>query len=95
MMSFGKLTMVIPDNHTVVFGTKDQSTRYHYCPIPSLPDSFRNAQEMVPDTPHSKRSAEPSRRLHPSNTRSPSHTHPRIPTKPPDRTERIPRTNPI
>jgi hypothetical protein len=49
--SFGKLTMVIPDDHTVVFGTKDQSTSYRYCPVPSLPDSFKNAQEMVPDTP--------------------------------------------
>jgi hypothetical protein len=47
----GKLTMVIPDDHTVVFGTKGKSTRYRYCPIPSLPDSFRDAHERVPDTP--------------------------------------------
>jgi hypothetical protein len=47
----GKLTMVIPDDHTVVFGAKDQSTRYRYCPIPSLPDSFKDADEQVPDTP--------------------------------------------
>jgi hypothetical protein len=49
--SSGKLTIVIPDDHTVVFGTKDQSMRYRYCPIPSLPASFKDAHEMVPDTP--------------------------------------------
>jgi hypothetical protein len=47
----GKLTMAIPDDHTVVFGTKGKSTRYRYCPIPSLPHSFRDAHELVPDTP--------------------------------------------
>jgi hypothetical protein len=47
----GKLTMVIPDDHTIVFGSKDESTRYRYCPIPSLPASFKNAHETVPDTP--------------------------------------------
>ena len=25
--------------------------RYRYCPIPSLPASFKNARETVPDTP--------------------------------------------
>jgi hypothetical protein len=49
--SSGKLTIVIPNDHTVVFGSKGQSTRYRYCPIPSLPASFKDAQEMVPDTP--------------------------------------------
>ena len=49
--SSGKLTIVIPDHYTVVFGTKDQSTRYRYCPIPSLPASFKDARETVPDTP--------------------------------------------
>ena len=49
--SFGKLTIVIPDNHTVVFGAEGNSTRYRYCPIPSLPDAFKDAHEMVPDTP--------------------------------------------
>ena len=47
----GKLTMVIPDSRTIVFGTAAQQTRYRYCPIPSLPSSFKNADEMVPDTP--------------------------------------------
>jgi hypothetical protein len=47
----GKLTMVIPDNHTIIFGTATQQTRYRYCPIPSLPASFKDAHEMVPDTP--------------------------------------------
>jgi hypothetical protein len=47
----GKLTMVIPNDHTIVFGSQNQSTRYRYCPIPSLPESFKHAQEMVPDTP--------------------------------------------
>lgn len=47
----GKLTMVIPDNHTVIFDPKAQPTRYRYCRIPSLPASFRHAQETVPDTP--------------------------------------------
>jgi hypothetical protein len=47
----GKLTMVIPDSRTIVFGTAAQQTRYRYCPIPSLPSSFKDADEMVPDTP--------------------------------------------
>lgn len=47
----GKLTMVIPDDHTVIFGATAQATRYRYCPIPSLPASFKDAQETVPDTP--------------------------------------------
>jgi hypothetical protein len=49
--SAGKPTIVIPDNHTIVFGTKDQTTPYRYCPISSLPASFMNARETVPDTP--------------------------------------------
>jgi hypothetical protein len=49
--SAGTLTLVIPDDHTIVFGSKDQSMRYRYCPIPSLPASFKNAHETVPDTP--------------------------------------------
>src|SRR5450432_3330020 len=47
----GKLTMVIPDDHTIVFGAKGQTTRYRYCPIPSLPASFKDAHETTPDTP--------------------------------------------
>jgi hypothetical protein len=47
----GKLTMIIPDDHTIIFGTTAQPTRYRYCPIPSLPASFRGAHETVPDTP--------------------------------------------
>jgi len=43
--------MVIPDSRTIVFGTAAQQTRYRYCPIPSLPSSFKDADEMVPDTP--------------------------------------------
>jgi hypothetical protein len=49
--SAGTLTMVIPDSHTVVFGTTDDPMRYRYCPIASLPGSFKNSQETVPDTP--------------------------------------------
>ena len=47
----GKLTMIIPDSDTIVFGTAAQQTRYRYCPIPSLPASFKDADKMVPDTP--------------------------------------------
>jgi hypothetical protein len=49
--SAGKLTMVIPDDHTIVIGPEDDPMHYRYCPIPSLPASFKNAQETVPDTP--------------------------------------------
>jgi hypothetical protein len=49
--SSGKLNIVIPNDHTVVFVANDNSTRYRYCPIPSLPDGFKDAHEMVPDTP--------------------------------------------
>jgi hypothetical protein len=49
--STGRLTMVIPDDHTIVLGAKAETTRYRYCPIPSLPDSFKDAHELVPDTP--------------------------------------------
>jgi hypothetical protein len=49
--SSGKLNIVIPDDHTVVFSAKGNSTRYRYCPIASLPDTFKDAHEMVPDTP--------------------------------------------
>ena len=49
--SSGKLTIVIPDDHTIVFSAKGNSKRYRYCPIPSLPNSFKNADEMEPDTP--------------------------------------------
>jgi hypothetical protein len=47
----GKLNVVVPDDHTVIFGAGGNSTRYRYCPIPSLPDGFKDAHEMVPDTP--------------------------------------------
>ncbi|HSU06995.1 MAG TPA: hypothetical protein VLI93_15630 [Acetobacteraceae bacterium] len=47
MKRSAKLAMVIPDNHTIIFGT----TRYRYCPISSLPTSFKDANEMIPDTP--------------------------------------------
>jgi hypothetical protein len=47
----GRLTMLIPDDHTVVFGAGPEGTCYRYCPISSLPASFKNAQELVPDTP--------------------------------------------
>lgn len=46
----GKLTMVIPDDRTVVF-TAAQPARYRYCPISSMPSVFKDAHEMVPDTP--------------------------------------------
>lgn len=46
-----KLAMVIPNDHTVVFGTTARPMRYRYCPIPSLPTVFKDAHEMVPDTP--------------------------------------------
>jgi hypothetical protein len=49
--SAGKLTMVFPDDHTIVVGPEDDPMRYRYCPISSLPASFRDAQETVPDTP--------------------------------------------
>jgi hypothetical protein len=49
--SAGKLIVVIPNDHTIVFGGKGQSVRYRYCPIPSLPAAFKDAQETVPDTP--------------------------------------------
>jgi hypothetical protein len=47
----GKMKMVISDDHTFVFGATTHSTRYRYSPIASLPASFKDAQEMVPDTP--------------------------------------------
>jgi hypothetical protein len=47
----GKTSWVIPNDHTFIVGSKDQATRYRYCPIPSLPDLFKNAKETVPDTP--------------------------------------------
>jgi hypothetical protein len=47
----GTLTVTVPDDHTIVFGAGDKATRYRYCPIPSLPSLFKDAQEMVPDTP--------------------------------------------
>jgi hypothetical protein len=50
-MSPGKLTLDIPDDHTIVLGGKGRSTRFRYCPIPSLPAAFKDAQETVPDTP--------------------------------------------
>jgi hypothetical protein len=49
--SSGKLTLVIPDDHTIVLGPEDAPMRYRYCPIPSLPASFKSSQETVPDTP--------------------------------------------
>jgi len=49
--SSGKLTMVIPDDHTIVLGPEDDPMRYRYCPISMLPASFRDAKELVPDTP--------------------------------------------
>src|SRR4051812_38829678 len=49
--SSSTLTMVIPDSHTVVFGPDDDPIRYRYCPISSLPPSFKDAKETVPDTP--------------------------------------------
>ena len=49
--SSGKLTMVIPDDHTIVLGPEDDPMRYRYCPISMLPASFRDAKEPVPDTP--------------------------------------------
>jgi hypothetical protein len=49
--SAGTLTMVIPDNHTVVFGPEDDPMKYRYCPISSLPATFKDSQETVPDTP--------------------------------------------
>jgi hypothetical protein len=49
--SSGTLTLVIPDNHTIVLGPEDDPMRYRYCPISSLPASFKGAQETVPDTP--------------------------------------------
>jgi hypothetical protein len=50
-MSPGKLTLDIPNDHTIVLGGKGRSTRFRYCPIPSLPAAFKDAQETVPDTP--------------------------------------------
>lgn len=47
----GKLTLAIPNDHTIVLGGKGQSTRFRHCPIASLPDSFSGVQEMVPLTP--------------------------------------------
>ena len=49
--STGTLTMIIPDDHTVVFGPEDDPMRYRYCPISSLPAAFKDSQETVPDTP--------------------------------------------
>jgi len=49
--SSGTLTMIIPDDHTVVFGPEDDPMRYRYCPISSLPAAFKDSQETVPDTP--------------------------------------------
>ena len=49
--SAGTLTMDIPDNHTVVFGPEDDPMKYRYCPISSLPASFKDSKETVPDTP--------------------------------------------
>ncbi len=47
----GKLTLVIPDEHTLIIGAKSEQQRFRYCPIPSLPPSFKHAKETVPDTP--------------------------------------------
>jgi len=47
----GKVTFVIPDEHTLIVGAKSDQERYRYCPIPSLPPSFKHAKETVPDTP--------------------------------------------
>jgi hypothetical protein len=41
---------VAPCRLSYYLGAKDQSTRYRYCPIPSLPTSFKDACETVPDT---------------------------------------------
>jgi hypothetical protein len=49
--SAGKLTLGIPNDHTVFVGGKGQSTRFRYCPIPSLPAAFKDARETVPDMP--------------------------------------------
>ena len=49
--SAGTLTMVIPDDHTIVLGPEDDPMRYRYCPIASLPAVFGNSQETVPATP--------------------------------------------
>jgi hypothetical protein len=49
--SSGNLTMNIPDDHTIVLGPEDDPMRYRYCPIATLPASFKNSQELVPDTP--------------------------------------------
>jgi hypothetical protein len=43
--------IVIPDSGTFVTGPKGAATRYRYCPIPSLPESWKNAKETVPDFP--------------------------------------------
>jgi hypothetical protein len=41
---------VAPCRLSYYLGAKDQSTRYRYCPILSLPTSFKDARETVPDT---------------------------------------------
>jgi hypothetical protein len=44
-------TIAIPDSGTFVTSTKSTATRYRYCPIRSLPASWKNAKETVPDFP--------------------------------------------
>lgn len=45
------LTLVVPDDHSLVLGRKAKTTRFRYCPVASLPGSFKDVDETVPDTP--------------------------------------------
>ena len=44
-------TIVVPDSDSFVTGVGGGTTRYRYCPISSLPASWQNSKETVPDFP--------------------------------------------
>jgi hypothetical protein len=44
-------TIVVPDSDSFVTRVAGATTRYRYCPISSLPPSWLNSKETVPDFP--------------------------------------------
>jgi hypothetical protein len=44
-------TIVVPDSGAFVTRVAGATTRYRYCPISSLPASWQNSKETVPDFP--------------------------------------------